>query len=156
MRALINFIYMLVTVVMAQATVTVLAFKYRTHVPVVVPFPVKRTTNRGRTMGGLIIVLNTRYLKEVNYEWGKIVHTVYHEYRHVWQMVYHTKVFVWWCTHRECYKGMYRSEICSIEEDARAFGDNLGKENRVDLLLKYNALWLEDRFVLRGGGGGSF
>lgn len=147
MRALINFIRLLITVVMAQATVTVLAFKYRTHVPVVVPFPVKRATNRGRTMGGLIIVLNTRYLKEVNYEWDKIVHIVYHEYRHVWQMVYHTRVFAWWCAHREIYKSMYNSKICSVEEDARAFGNSLGKENRVDLLLKYNALWLEDHFA---------
>lgn len=150
MRALINFIYMLVIVVMAQATVTVLAFKHRTHVPLVIPFPVKRDTNRGRTMGGLIIVLNTRYLKEVNYEWGKIVHTVYHEYRHVWQLVYHTGVFLWWGQHRKLYKCMYRHPICSIEADAFAFGDSLGKENRVDLLLKYNALWLKDRFVLRG------
>ena len=156
MHALINFIYMLVIVVMAQATVVVLAFKHRTHVPIVVPFSVKRATNKGRTLGGMIIVLNTRYLKEVNYEWDKIVHTVDHEYRHVWQLMYYTRVFTWWCAHREIYKGMYRSEICSIEEDARAFGNSLGKENRVDLLLKYNALWLKDRFVLREGGGGSF
>ena len=153
MRAILDFIYMLVIVVMAQATVTVLAFKHRTHVPVVIPFPVKRAINRGRTMGGLIIVLDTRYLKEVNYEWEVVAHTVYHEYRHVWQLVYHTGVFLWWGQHRKLYKCMYRHPICSIEEDARAFGNSLGKENRVDLLLKYNALWLEDRFVLREGGG---
>ena len=156
MRAILDFIYLLITVVMAQATVAILAFKHRTHVPIVVPFSVKRATNKGRTLGGMIIVLNTRYLKEVNYEWDKIVHTVYHEYRHVWQLMYYTRVFTWWCAHREIYKGMYRSEICSIEEDARAFGNSLGKENRVDLLLKYNALWLKDRFVLRGEGGGFF
>lgn len=156
MRAILDFIYLLITVVMAQATVTVLAFKHRTHVPVVIPFPVKRAINRGRTMGGLIIVLNTRYLKEVNYEWEVVAHTVYHEYRHVWQLVYHTGVFLWWGQHRKLYKCMYRHPICSIEADAFAFGDSLGKENRVDLLLKYNTLWLEDRFVLRDGGGGFF
>lgn len=156
MRAILDFIYMLVIVVMAQATVTVLAFKHRTHVPVVIPFSVKRATNKGRTFGGLIIVLNTRYLKEVNYEWEVVAHTVYHEYRHVWQLVYHTGVFLWWGQHRKLYKCMYRHPICSIEADAFAFGDSLGKENRVDLLLKYNTLWLEDRFVLRDGGGGSF
>ena len=155
MRAILDFVYLLVTVVMAQATVVVLAFKYRTHVPLVIPFPVKRDTNKGRTLGGVIIVLNTRYLKEVNYEWDKIAYTVYHEYRHVWQLVYHTGVFLWWGQHRKLYKCMYRHPICSIEADAFAFGDSLGKENRVDLLLKYNALWLEDRFVLRGGGGSS-
>lgn len=151
MRAILDFIYMLVIVVMAQATVTVLAFKHRTHVPLIIPFLVKRDTNRGRTIAGAIIVLNIGYLRKVDFNWGVIKKTVYHEYRHVWQMVYHTKVFTWWCAHRECYKGMYRSEICSIEADARAFGNSLGKENRVDLLLKYNALWLKDRFVLRGG-----
>lgn len=147
MRAILDFIHILIIVVMAQATVTVLAFKYRTHVPIVIPFPVKRDTNRGRTMGGLIIVLNTRYLKEVNYEWDKIAHTVYHEYRHVWQLVYHTGVFLWWGQHRKLYKCMYRHPICSIEADAFAFGDSLGEENRKDLLLKYNTLWLEDHFV---------
>lgn len=152
MRAILDFIYMLVIVVMAQATVTVLAFKHRTHVPVVIPFSVKRATNKGRTFGGLIIVLNTRYLKEVNYEWEVVAHTVYHEYRHVWQLVYHTGVFLWWGQHRKLYKCMYRHPICSIEADAFAFGDSLGKENRVDLLLKYNTLWLKDRFVLRGRG----
>ena len=147
MRAILDFIYMLVIVVMAQATVTVLAFKHRTHVPVVIPFPVKRAINRGRTMGGLIIVLNTRYLKEVNYEWEVVAHTVYHEYRHVWQLVYHTGVFLWWGQHRKLYKCMYRHPICSIEADAFAFGDSLGEENRKDLLLKYNTKWLEDHFV---------
>ena len=156
MRAILDFIRLLITVVMAQATVTVLAFKHRTHVPLVIPFPVKRATNRGRTMGGIIIVLNTRYLKEVNYEWEVVAHTVYHEYRHVWQLVYHTKVFLWWGQHRELYKRYYMDNVCAIETDARAFGDSLGKESRVDLLLKYNTLWLEDRFVLREGGGGSF
>lgn len=147
MRAILDFIYMLVIVVMAQATVIILAFKHRTHVPVVIPFPVKRATNRGRTMGGLIIVLNTRYLKEMNYEWDKVVHTVYHEYRHVWQLIYHTGVFFWWGQHRELYKRHYRDDVCAIEADAHAFGDSLGEENRKDLLLKYNTKWLEDHFV---------
>lgn len=155
MRALINFIYLLVTVVMAQATVTVLAFKYRTHVPLVIPFPVKRDTNKGRTIAGAIIVLNIGYLRKVDFNWEVIKKTVYHEYRHVWQLVYHTKVFIWWGQHRELYKRYYMDNVCAIEADARAFGNSLGKENRVDLLLKYNALWLEDRFVLRGGGGSS-
>ena len=147
MRAILDFIHILITVVMAQATVTVLAFKHRTHVPLVIPFPVKRDTNKGRTVAGAIIVLNTGYLRKVDFDWEVIKKTVYHEYRHVWQMVYHTRVFAWWCAHRECYKSMYNSKICSVEEDARAFGNSLGKENRVDLLLKYNALWLEDHFV---------
>ena len=147
MRAILDFIRLLITVVMAQATVTVLAFKHRTHVPLVIPFPVKRATNRGRTMGGLIIVLNTRYLKEMNYEWGKIVHTVYHEYRHVWQLIYHTKVFIWWGQHRELYKRYYMDNVCAIDADARAFGDSVGEENRKGLLLKYNTKWLENHFV---------
>ena len=147
MRAILDFINIFITVVLAQATVIKLSYKYRTHVPVVLPWRVSKETNKGRTFGGLIIVLNTRYLKEVNYEWKVVAHTVYHEYRHVWQLVYHTGVFLWWGQHRKLYKCMYRHPICSIEADAFAFGDSLGKENRVDLLLKYNALWLEDRFV---------
>lgn len=147
MRALINFIYMLITVVMAQATVTVLAFKYRTHVPLVIPFPVKRDTNKGRTIAGAIIVLNIGYLRKVDFNWEVIKKTVYHEYRHAWQLVYHTGVFFWWGQHRELYKRHYRDDVCAIEADARAFGDSLGEENRKDLLLKYNTKWLEDHFV---------
>lgn len=147
MRAILDFIYMLVIVVMAQATVIKLSYKHRTHVPVVLPWRVSKETNKGRTFGGLIIVLNTRYLKEVNYEWEVVAHTVYHEYRHVWQLVYHTGVFFWWGQHRELYKRHYRDDVCAIEADARAFGDSLGEENRKDLLLKYNTKWLEDHFV---------
>ena len=147
MRAILDFIYMLVIVVMAQAMVTILAFKHRTHVPIVIPWKVSRDTTMGWTIAGLFIVLNTRYLKEVNYEWDVVAHTVYHEYRHVWQLVYHTKVFIWWGQHRELYKRHYRDDVCAIEADARAFGDSLGEENRKDLLLKYNTKWLEDHFV---------
>lgn len=83
MRAILDFIYMLVIVVMAQATVAILAFKHRTHVPLIIPFPVKRDTNRGRTIAGIIIVLNIGYLRKVDFNWGVIKKTVYHEYRHV-------------------------------------------------------------------------
>lgn len=147
MRALINFIHLLIIVVMAQITVIKLSYKHRTHVPLVIPFPVKRDTNKGRTVAGAIIVLNTGYLRKVDFNWEVIKKTVYHEYRHVWQLIYHTKVFIWWGQHRELYKRYYMDNVCAIEADARAFGDSLGKENRVDLLLKYNALWLEDHFV---------
>lgn len=147
MRALINFIHLLIIVVMAQITVIKLSYKHRTHVPLVIPFPVKRDTNKGRTVAGAIIVLNTGYLRKVDFNWKVIKKTVYHEYRHAWQLVYHTKVFIWWGQHRELYKRYYMDNVCAIEADARAFGNSLGKENRVDLLLKYNALWLEDRFV---------
>ena len=147
MRAVVDFIHTIITVILAQVTVIKLSYEYRTHVPVVVPWKVSRETNKGRTIAGLFIVLNTRYLKEVNYEWDVVAHTVYHEYRHVWQLVYHTGVFLWWGQHRKLYKCMYRHPICSIEADAFAFGDSLGEENRKDLLLKYNALWLKDHFV---------
>lgn len=147
MRAVVDFIHTIITVILAQVTVIKLSYEYRTHVPVVVPWKVSRETNKGRTIAGLFIVLNTRYLKEVNYEWDVVAHTVYHEYRHVWQLIYHTGVFFWWGQHRELYKRHYRDDVCAIEADARAFGDSLGEENRKDLLLKYNALWLEDRFV---------
>lgn len=147
MRALINFIHLLIIVVMAQITVIKLSYKHRTHVPLVIPFPVKRDTNKGRTVAGAIIVLNTGYLRKVDFNWEVIKKTVYHEYRHAWQLIYHTKVFIWWGQHRELYKRYYMDNVCAIEADARAFGDSLGKENRVDLLLKYNALWLEDHFV---------
>lgn len=147
MRALINFIHLLIIVVMAQITVIKLSYKHRTHVPLVIPFPVKRDTNKGRTVAGAIIVLNIGYLRKVDFNWEVIKKTVYHEYRHAWQLVYHTKVFIWWGQHRELYRRYYMDNVCAIEADARAFGNSLGKENRVDLLLKYNALWLEDHFV---------
>lgn len=147
MRAVVDFIHTIITVILAQVTVIKLSYEYRTHVPVVVPWKVSRETNKGRTIAGLFIVLNTRYLKEVNYEWDVVAHTVYHEYRHVWQLIYHTGVFFWWGQHRELYKRHYRDDVCAIEADARAFGDSLGEENRKDLLLKYNTKWLEDHFV---------
>lgn len=147
MRAVVDFIHTIITVILAQVTVIKLSYEYRTHVPVVVPWKVSRETNKGRTIAGLFIVLNTRYLKEVNYEWDVVAHTVYHEYRHVWQLIYHTGVFFWWGQHRELYKRHYRDGVCAIEADARAFGDSLGEENRKDLLLKYNTKWLEDHFV---------
>ena len=147
MRASINFIHLLIIVVMAQITVIKLSYKHRTHVPLVIPFPVKRDTNKGRTVAGAIIVLNTGYLRKVDFNWEVIKKTVYHEYRHAWQLVYHTKVFIWWGQHRGLYKRHYRDDVCAIEADARAFGNSLGKENRKDLLLKYNTKWLEDHFV---------
>ena len=147
MRAILDFIHTIITVILAQGTVIKLSYEYRTHVPLVVPWKVSKETNKGRTIAGLFIVLNTRYLKEVNYEWDVVTHTVYHEYRHVWQLVYHTEVFFWWGQHRELYRRHYRDDVCSIEADARAFGDSLGEENRKDLLLKYNTKWLEDHFV---------
>lgn len=147
MRAILDFIHILITVILAQVTVIRLSYKYRTHVPVVIPWNVSRETNKGRTIAGAIIVLNIGYLRKVDFDWEVIKKTVYHEYRHAWQLMYHTKVFLWWGQHREFYKRYYMDNVCAIEADARAFGNSSGEEDHVDLLLKYNALWLEDHFV---------
>jgi hypothetical protein len=79
---------------------------------------------------------------------------MYHEARHTWQFTVkttdekeylHRQTLLWWCQecHRKAYQKYYYSEICSIEYDARVFGNTLGLRAREDLLLKYSVEALE-------------
>ena len=64
---------------------------------------------------------------------------VYHEFRHYWQSVYYSEVFNWWVyKSRGLYKKYYETIFCTIEEDARIFGETKGRENRMKLLEFYS------------------
>lgn len=142
-----NFICVFIIVLAAQATVILLSIRYRTYIPVIVPWDIHKTTTAGMTLAGIIIVININYMKYAGFKWNVIKKTVYHEYRHVWQMVYHTKTYLWWVRHPEIYKRMYRNSICSIERDAGMFGRYLGRVNQEHLILKYDSLWLETNLI---------
>ena len=69
---------------------------------------------------------------------------LFHEFRHYYQYIHHKDVLIWWMRSRSFYEKFYFTKLCSIEEDARVFGETLGKSNRQDLLDFYNIEDLEE------------
>ena len=89
------------------------------------------------------IVLNPHYIVEKN---GlTIVQALYHEFRHYWQWICYPEIYRWWLCrqNRYWYKVLYQYKFCSIEEDARIFGEYLGLRDRQDLLEFYSVEDLE-------------
>lgn len=80
---------------------------------------------------------------------SKIV-AIYHEFRHYWQhqgaSIECRDIYLWWMdsNNHDTYNEYYDYCVCSIEEDARAFGYSHGKKNREDLLDMYNTELLEN------------
>ena len=68
-----------------------------------------------------------------------LLEVLFHEFRHYWQRMYFPDIFFWWCCESNgLYKKYYNTILCSIEEDARVFGETRGASNRCDLLEMYD------------------
>lgn len=79
---------------------------------------------------------------------------LFHEFRHYWQHCYYCDVFLWWtCCSGGLYRKYYDTVFCSIEEDARIFGETYGAQDREDLLQSYDverlSLMRDDPGILR-------
>ena len=72
--------------------------------------------------------------------------TVYHEFRHAWQLKNYPDLFHWWISHYDIYMDYYDTPINSMESDAILFGYSHGKKNREDLLDFYRVEDLENLF----------
>ena len=85
------------------------------------------------------IILNEKLLLEKDGE-IELVKGLYHEFRHYWQYQNYREVYLRWLStqNREAYNKYYYTDTCSIEADAREFGDNFGNFDREDLLKKDN------------------
>ena len=68
-----------------------------------------------------------------------IMEILFHESRHYWQYRKYAKIFIWWtCRSMGLFHKLYWTKFCSIEEDARIFGNTLGESSRKDLLGLYS------------------
>lgn len=72
--------------------------------------------------------------------------TVYHEFRHAWQLKNYPDLFYWWMSHYDIYMDYYDTPVNSMESDALLFGYSHGKKNRKDLLDFYCVEDLENLF----------
>lgn len=66
-----------------------------------------------------------------------LLKTLYHEFRHLWQMFFHNDMYLWWNEHEIVYREHYREPIAIEEEDARIFGFSLGKFDLENIFYKY-------------------
>lgn len=66
-----------------------------------------------------------------------LLKTLYHEFRHLWQMIKHNDMYLWWNDHENVYRKYYHLPIVIEEEDARIFGFSLGKFDLESIFYKY-------------------
>lgn len=79
-----------------------------------------------------IIIINNEQEKNID----KIL---YHEFRHYWQFKKYTNLYMWWMYRwQKVYDKYYYTDFCSLEADARIFGDTLGKQNKEYLLKMFS------------------
>lgn len=68
-----------------------------------------------------------------------LIRIIYHEFRHYWQLKYHTNIFLWWlCENKDLYYRYYHLSICTIETDADIFSKTFGLNNGDFLFHRYD------------------
>lgn len=83
------------------------------------------------------ITISKAFSKEIQ------ISSLHHEFRHHYQYIFYPEIYLWWYDHHDIYIKYYRFACVTIEEDAKIFGNSLGKYNVEFLLIDYTVDILE-------------
>lgn len=82
--------------------------------------------------------------EDISIDDSLLLKTLYHEFRHLWQMIKHNDIYLWWNNHEDIYRKYYEWPIVIEEEDARIFGFSLGEFDLENLFYKYTVEDMDD------------